>query len=63
MKNYHFEIIDAEDGSGDSILQFDEEFLKDNDWRAGDNLKLVVEGEALIISNEDWKSRNENLPK
>ena len=51
-------LIESDDGSGDWILQFDEEWLKENDWRAGDNINIdLVEGK-LVLYNEDKKKRN-----
>ena len=57
MKKYTFEIIDAEDGSGDSLLQFTPEFLKEQDWQVNDTIKMTVEGNALILVNLDKQKR------
>jgi hypothetical protein len=62
MKNYTFDILDAEDGSGDAVLQFSEEFLKDEDWRVNDRISFKVEGNSLIMQNLDWMER-EGLSK
>ena len=62
MKTYKFDIVDADDGSGDAILNLDDEFIKDNDWRTGDTLHLSTEGDSLVIRNIDWQKRNESLP-
>lgn len=62
MKNYTAEIIDAEDGSGDGVLQFPEEFIKEQDWREGDRIDMNVVDGQLIIRNLDWIDR-ESLSK
>jgi hypothetical protein len=54
------EVIEAEDGSGDAILQFPEEFVSHNDWREGDRIHMEVVGESLVMKNLDWMAR-ENI--
>ena len=45
MKTYTAEILDAEDGSGDAILQLPDDFCKEDDWREGDRIEMeVVDG-------------------
>ncbi len=60
MKNFTTEIIEANDGTGDGILQFPEEFIKEQDWREGDRIHMSVIDGQLIIRNLDWMER-ENL--
>ena len=62
MKSFTTTIIDAEDGSGDGILQFPDTFLEESGWKEGDRLSMRVEGTSLIIENIDWKER-ESLHK
>lgn len=62
MKSFTTTIIDAEDGSGDGILQFPDDFLEESGWKEGDRLSMRVEDTALIIENIDWKER-ESLHK
>lgn len=62
MKSFITEIVDAEDGSGDGILQFSPEFCNEYDWCEGDTLNMQVEGDVLIIRNLS-KEKRENLPK
>jgi hypothetical protein len=57
MKKYTFEIIDAENDSGDALLQFTPEFLEEQDWQVNDNIKMTVEGNALILVNLDKQKR------
>ena len=56
-KIYIGEILDAEDGSGDGILQFPEEFLKEQDWREDDRIDMNIVNGKLIIRNLDWIDR------
>jgi hypothetical protein len=50
------EIIEADDGSGDAILQFPDELIKIKGWREGTILNLSVEeqstGNVLIITEK-----------
>lgn len=39
------------DENGDGILTFPEEFLKQEDWRVGDEITIKVEGETAILKN------------
>jgi len=58
---YTAEILEADDGSGDGILQFSEEFIAQNDWREGDRIHMKTVGETLVMKNIDWMTR-ENIP-
>jgi hypothetical protein len=63
-KSYIFDVVDAEDGSGDKVLQFTEEFLTDHDWRADDVISFdLQEDKSVILKNKTWELRNESLPK
>lgn len=62
MITYTAEILDTDDGTGDSILQFPEEFIKEQDWREGDRIDMNVVHGQLIIRNLDWIER-ESLHK
>lgn len=57
MKTYTAEILDTDDGSGDGILQFPDEFFKEEDWREGDRIDMQVVNGNLIIRNLDWMER------
>ena len=59
MKNPPGRLIEAEDGSGDWILEFTPEFLEENDWREGDTINFDMVDGSLIISNATFKERNE----
>ena len=49
-------LIDADDGSGDVILQFPEELIKEKGWIEGTVLNLTVEetptGNVLVITEK-----------
>lgn len=56
-KTYIGEILDAEDGSGDGVIQFPEEFVKEQDWREGDRIDMNIVDGKLVIRNLDWIDR------
>ena len=60
MKIYTAEILDAEDGSGDGVLQLPEDFCKDDDWREGDRIEMEVVGETVKLTNLD-RNRREGI--
>jgi hypothetical protein len=60
MKPFTTEIIEAGDGTGDGILQFPDEFVKEQDWREGDQIHMEVINGELVIRNLDWMKR-ENI--
>ena len=63
-KNYVFDVVAAEDGSEDQMLQFSEEFLADNDWRVDDVISFdMQEDKSVILKNKTWEQRNESLSK
>jgi hypothetical protein len=63
-KNYVFDVVDAEDGSEDKLLQFSEEFLADNDWRVDDVISFdMQEDKSIILKNKTWEERNESISK
>ena len=63
-KVYTLDVLAAEDGSEDQMLQFSEEFLADNDWRADDVISFdLQEDKSIILKNKTWEARNESLSK
>ena len=62
-KSFITEIIEADDGTGDGILQFPDEMLRDEDWREGDVLNLLNENNTIVITNVTKKERDEGLPQ
>ena len=60
MKTYTAEILDAEDGSGDAVLQLPEDFCKEDDWREGDRIEMEVVDGAIIMKNID-RNRREGI--
>lgn len=55
-KSYVFDVLEADDGSGDAIIQFTEEFLADVGWKEGTVLNLRVEerptGNVIIMTEK-----------
>jgi hypothetical protein len=63
-KVYTFDVVAAEDGSEDQMLQFSEEFLAENDWRVDDTISFdLQEDKSIILKNKTWEHRNESLSK
>jgi hypothetical protein len=63
-KVYTFDVVAADDGSEDQILQFSEEFLAENDWRVDDVISFdLQEDKSIILKNKTWEVRNESLSK
>jgi hypothetical protein len=62
-KSFITEIIETDDGTGDGILQFPDEMLRDEDWREGDVLNLLNENNTIVITNVTKKERDEGLPQ
>jgi hypothetical protein len=59
MANYFSVTLqDAGDGSGDVIVPFPEEFLKQEDWLEGDSITLKVKGETLVMINTSKELRD-----
>ena len=63
-KTYTLDVVAADDGSEDQMLQFSEEFLADNDWRVDDEISFdLQEDKSIILKNKTWEQRNESLSK
>jgi len=63
-KVYTFDVVAADDGSEDQMLQFSEEFLADNDWQVDDVISFdLQEDKSIILKNKTWEIRNESLSK
>ena len=63
-KVYTLDVVAAEDGSEDQMLQFSEEFLADNDWRVDDVISFdLQEDKSIILKNKTWEQRNESISK
>lgn len=54
------QLIEADDGSGDAILQFPDELIQQKGWKEGTVLNLRVEqtvtGNVLIITEKNNES-------
>ena len=63
-KTYTLDVVAADDGSEDQMLQFSEEFLAENDWRVDDVISFdLQEDKSIILKNKTWEQRNESLSK
>ena len=55
-KTYIADILEANDGTGDAILQFPDELIAETGWKEGTVLNLEVEetptGNVLIITEK-----------
>jgi hypothetical protein len=63
-KVYTLDVVAADDGTEDQMLQFTEEFLADNDWQVDDVISFdLQEDKSIILKNKTWEARNESLSK
>lgn len=55
-KTYIADVLEANDGTGDAILQFPDELIAETGWKEGTVLNLTVEetptGNVLIITEK-----------
>ena len=47
-----FRSLEANDGTGDAILQFPDELIAETGWKEGTVLNLTVENGQLIITEK-----------
>lgn len=56
MKTYTFDVLESDDGSGDAIIQFTEEFIAEVGWKEGTVLNLEVKetptGNVIIMTEK-----------
>lgn len=56
QKSWTVNLLEAEDGSGDAILQFPDELIQEKGWKEGTELNLQVEetptGNVLVITEK-----------
>ena len=50
------EIIETDDGTGDAILQFPDDFIAETGWKEGTVLNLTVKNGTLIITEKKNES-------
>jgi len=63
-KVYTCDVVAADDGSEDQLLQFSEEFLAENDWQVDDIISFdLQEDKSIILKNKTREVRNESLSK
>jgi len=55
-KPYYVDLIDANDGTGDQILQFPDELLAETGWKEGTVLNMRVEesptGNVIVVTEK-----------
>jgi len=55
-KPYYIDLIDTNDGTGDSILQFPDELLAETGWKEGTVLNMRVEstptGNVIVVTEK-----------
>ena len=55
-KTYTLDVIEADDGSGDAIIQFTEEFIAEVGWKEGTVLNLEVKetptGNVIVMTEK-----------
>lgn len=51
MKTYTADVVEADDGSGDAILEFPEDFIADQQWETGDTLSIKLEDDVIVLKN------------
>ena len=57
-KYFNVKLEEAEDGSGDVVIPFPEEFLKEESWLQGDVITFKVKGETLVLINNTKELRD-----
>lgn len=58
MSSYYSATVeDSNDGSGDGLLTFSENFLKEQDWREGDSVVIKVVSGGLSLTNQTKETR------
>lgn len=56
-KKYQLDVT-TDPETGDQMLNFTEEFLQEQDWRTGDTIKFVQEGDTWIMKNLTKEERS-----
>ena len=51
-KVYTADILEANDGTGDLILQFPDELISEMNWKDGTELNLSLEKDGVIVITE-----------
>ena len=59
-KCYTFDVVNADDGTDDTVLQFTDEFIAEQGWRVDDVISFTkLENESIMLTNKSLKERNE----
>ena len=60
-KVYQAEVLE-DPATKELILQFDEEMMKELDWREGDDVVFSTDEEHVTMINKTWVKRNMKKP-
>lgn len=52
--------LEEDTETGELILPFPPEFMEENDWQVGDNIKFIVKDQSCIIENLSWQERHKD---
>jgi len=59
-KCYTFDVVNADDGTDDMVLQFTDEFIAEQGWRVDDVIVFdKLENDSIMLTNKSLKERNE----
>jgi hypothetical protein len=59
-KCYTFDVVNADDGTEDMVLQFTDEFIAEQGWRVDDVIVFdKLENDSIMLTNKSLKERNE----
>jgi hypothetical protein len=59
-KCYTFDVVNADDGTDDMVLQFTDEFIAEQGWRVDDVIVFdKLENDSIMLTNKTLKERNE----
>lgn len=59
MSTFTFDVVEADDGSGDTLLQLTDEFCQKEDWREGDVIQWVdLQNGSWQMINKTKEARN-----
>lgn len=58
MKRYYrANIVSTQDGTGDCLIELDQDMLKDLGWNYDDELSIAVKDGAIVLRNVSHETR------
>jgi hypothetical protein len=58
-KCYTFDVVNADDGTDDMVLQFTDEFIAEQGWRVDDVISFTkLENDSIMLTNKSLKERD-----